>query len=583
MKNVVNSLHKNMTVKGLLCLLSLLCLCTPPGACLKLPLLPSGIKFRQDPLYFRNSLDPLSDKFIMEREHTREVLKKNLLAVALGVGLIWGAGGVEMQADAVPSRLLAEARDFISFNIYDNGGGARESMTPAGVSAAMKRISRDTSLGETDQVKELVKSLGDPFSEYIPPDSKPKPSNYGFLNTGASLSYEKKDALLPFNLALYEGPSRTNVPRYQSYPVVTTILPSSPAERAGLTVGTRVISVADSLKLVQNTYAEEALERLQIKSEEVFGVVKMRVALPIYDDDGILRGYGDPRSVSMKVSAEKGDHRAKVEVKDLGNGVIYARLPAFTHRTTSELVAEISAFDKAAVTGVIVDLRNNYGGVVQDALMVAASIMAPLPEDRSSASDIVMMYTLNSRSSFRPHPVEDYMDDPRFPGYFMSLKDPGGKEMQRRIEKFRDPSGYQSLGSRNKMLRVDRKDASKKGGINHPPIVLLVNEGTASSAEVFASALRDNGHATIVGSKTFGKGLIQHVFKLSNGGMLKLTVGEYLTPKLQHVTNVGGARYGEEGAVYRGGGIKPDVKCDTWGIPKDKAADICVEVAMGQL
>ena len=60
------------------------------------------------------------------------------------------------------------------------------------------------------------------------------------------------------------------------------------------------------------------------------------------------------------------------------------------------------------------------------------------------------------------------------------------------------------------------------------PIVILVNEGTASSAEVFAASLRENGRATLLGGRTYGKSLIQHFFPLPNGGALKLTVAEYL-------------------------------------------------------
>ena len=98
----------------------------------------------------------------------------------------------------------------------------------------------------------------------------------------------------------------------------------------------------------------------------------------------------------------------------------------------------------------------------------------------------------------------------------------------------------------------------------------------ASAAEVFASSLHDNGRATLVGTKTFGKGLIQHTFPMPDGGGLRLTVAEYLTPSLQHVTKVGGARYGS--------GVKPDVQCESrHGIPQIVGADLCVGVALDVL
>jgi hypothetical protein len=116
-------------------------------------------------------------------------------------------------------------------------------------------------------------------------------------------------------------------------------------------------------------------------------------------------------------------------------------------------------------------------------------------------------------------------------------------------------------------------------------IVLLINEGTASSAEVFASALHDNGRTVaLVGAKTFGKGLVQHTFAMPDGGGLRITVSEYLTPALKHVTNVGAARYDPLTGDLVGGGIRPDIQCSSnQGIPSNAGADICVGVALDVL
>jgi hypothetical protein len=115
-------------------------------------------------------------------------------------------------------------------------------------------------------------------------------------------------------------------------------------------------------------------------------------------------------------------------------------------------------------------------------------------------------------------------------------------------------------------------------------VVVLVNEGTASAAEVFVSSLHDNGRTVaVVGTKTYGKGLIQHTFPMPDGGGLRLTVAEYLTPALQHVTNVGDAQYNAAGELV-GGGIRPDIQCSSnQGIPSDIGADFCVGVALDAL
>ena len=114
-------------------------------------------------------------------------------------------------------------------------------------------------------------------------------------------------------------------------------------------------------------------------------------------------------------------------------------------------------------------------------------------------------------------------------------------------------------------------------------MVILMNEGTASAAEVFVSSLHDNGRAVaLVGTRTYGKGLIQHTFPMPDGGGLRLTVAEYLTPALQHVTKVGGAQY--ENGQFVGGGIRPDIYCpSSQGIPSNIGADICVGLAVDAL
>ena len=116
-------------------------------------------------------------------------------------------------------------------------------------------------------------------------------------------------------------------------------------------------------------------------------------------------------------------------------------------------------------------------------------------------------------------------------------------------------------------------------------VVILMNEGTASAAEVFVSSLHDNGRiVALVGTKTYGKGLIQHTFPMPDGGGLRLTVAEYLTPALQHVTKVGGANYDSRTGEFVGGGLRLDILCpSTQGIPTNIGADICVGLAVDAL
>jgi carboxyl-terminal processing protease len=82
------------------------------------------------------------------------------------------------------------------------------------------------------------------------------------------------------------------------------------------------------------------------------------------------------------------------------------------------------------------------------------------------------------------------------------------------------------------------------------PLVVLVDRGTASSAEIVTAALQDRHRALVVGTHTYGKGVFQEIQPLSNGGAIDLTVGEYFTPNGR---NLGG------GGVRKGAGITPNV------------------------
>jgi carboxyl-terminal processing protease len=82
------------------------------------------------------------------------------------------------------------------------------------------------------------------------------------------------------------------------------------------------------------------------------------------------------------------------------------------------------------------------------------------------------------------------------------------------------------------------------------PVVVLVDGGTASAAEIVAGALKDRRRAQLVGTRTFGKGVFQEIEPLDNGGALDITVGEYFTPSGK---NLGG------GGTKRGAGLQPNV------------------------
>jgi carboxyl-terminal processing protease len=101
------------------------------------------------------------------------------------------------------------------------------------------------------------------------------------------------------------------------------------------------------------------------------------------------------------------------------------------------------------------------------------------------------------------------------------------------------------------------------------PVVVLVDAGSASASEIVAGALRDRGRATVVGTRTFGKGLVQEVEQLSNGGVLDLTVAHYYLP--------GGKTIGTDG-------IKPQVRArDLARTDRDEALPVALETLLDEL
>lgn len=189
---------------------------------------------------------------------------------------------------------------------------------------------------------------------------------------------------------------------------------------------------------------------------------------------------------------------------------------------------------------------------------------------------------MNARGAFTPHEVEEYVVDKRYPGYLLSTESQSVTLEQLRKERPRmfqpdgqvdwdPPSSYASIHeqiTKRGMHRISYYNEKKDSDpvLKHQlkaqkKLVLLINEGTASSAEVFSATLHDNLRAVaLVGTRTYGKGLIQHTFSTPDGGGLRLTIAEYLTPALKHVTDVFDARYDRETGQFLGGGLTP-VSC----------------------
>lgn len=249
---------------------------------------------------------------------------------------------------------------------------------------------------------------------------------------------------------------------------ITVIAPieGSPAERAGVKGGDRIVAIDG--EPVLEASLEKAVKRMR-------GPAGTRVKLTI-------RRAGVAAALTFDLKREI-VHVASIRTKLLVGNVGYIRLRQFQEGAHAELLRATAALRASAgreLDGVMLDLRSNPGGLVDEAVEIADEFL-----DRGG------IYTTRHRGAV--------IDDVR---------------------------------------------ASKGGALANVPLVVLVNDWSASASELLAGALQDNARALVVGSQTFGKGSVQAIIELPEGAGLKLTTARYYTPS---------------GRAIQAEGIYPDV------------------------
>ncbi|HEX9819796.1 MAG TPA: S41 family peptidase [Methylomirabilota bacterium] len=258
--------------------------------------------------------------------------------------------------------------------------------------------------------------------------------------------------------------------------ILTVVAPidGTPAYRAGLNTGDRIVKI-DGLS-TKDMQLSDAVKRMRGKPGTKVTISIMR------------EGWSEPKDYDI---VREQIRVQSVRMVELGDGIEYVKLRQFQEQSPHDLEAALDRLTKNGMKALILDLRNNPGGLLTAAVEVS----------------------------------EKFIDDGKLVVY-----------TEGRV--------------RNQNMRFS---AHAKRGYSQLPMVVLVNQGSASASEIVAGALQDWGRATIIGTQTFGKGSVQTIIPLSDGSGLRLTTAKYFTPK---------------GRSIHGKGITPDIIVE---VPKEPA------------
>lgn len=281
---------------------------------------------------------------------------------------------------------------------------------------------------QTSAIKGYVSGLGDEYTEYIPEkemkDFKSQITG-NFVGVGIYMIADKESG----KVVIY-------------YPI-----PNSPAEKAGIKVGDIILSVNDK---------EYPIDDFNKMADDIKGEEGTEVKLKIEREGQQLEFTLKREKIVLN----------PIKTQVLENNIGYLKLPSFDEDTAKDFKEKVTELKNQGVKSLIIDLRNNGGGIVDEATSIA---------DYFLEKDKIIISTVN-----------------------------------------------------NKKEKSETK--AKNDPIFDMPIVLIVNENTASASEILTCSLQENNKAKSVGTKTFGKGIIQSLLTLPDGSGIKVTTEEYYTP-----------------------------------------------------
>lgn len=366
--------------------------------------------------------------------------------------------------------IVISAIAIISFIVIsDQDVGVYENNSKIAVSKGTDRIEEILSLlqskyaGELD-VNELIdgaiegifSKVDDPYTRYLTEEEYNEIVNSGnetYSGIGVHISLSSKTEEL----------------------TIIGVMPNSPAKKAGIKAGDVILAV-DGIEAGVDNYME-SVDRIKGKEGTV---VKLKI-----------RSNGKEKECSIKRKTIQANN---IESDIIENNIGYIKIFEFSNDIYDQFKTEYDyLLEEKHVKGLIIDLRNNPGGLVIDTVRIADLL----------EGEGIILETVNSDGTKKT---------------YTSDKD--------KIE---------------------------------IPLVILVNENSASASEILAGSVKDLDAGTVIGTTTFGKGIVQSVIKLENEGGISITTSKYYTAS---------------GIEIHGNGIEPDIKVE---LPKDIGSDIYID------
>jgi carboxyl-terminal processing protease len=251
---------------------------------------------------------------------------------------------------------------------------------------------------------------------------------------------------------------------------VISPIDDTPAFKAGIKSGDYILKVNDTN--LRGLTLNEAVKRMR-------GEAGTDVTLTI-----LRRGEAKELVFNLRRAVIE---TQSVRTRQIEPGIAYIRLTQFEQTTAEKLVRAINESYKQnnnQVRGMVLDLRNDPGGVLDAAVAVSAAFLPP---------GVKVVYT------------EGRLDDAR-------------------MQLFARKDDYQRRGGKEDVL------AKLNPAVKSVPLVVLINNGTASAAEIVAGALQDHKRAVVMGIQSFGKGSVQTILPVAENAAIKLTTARYFTP-----------------------------------------------------